>query len=247
MPANFLELYISAPLVVVTGTTCGIGRALTAAFSAEDHALLLVARHREPLDALPADSVRQAEVDVADYAGLESAIRDAEAVFGPTECLVNNAGFLRIGKLESRDVMEMSYEIDVLLKGVLHGVRAVLPGMVARRSGTIINVSSIGDRVPGPDGEVYHASRAAVRSLSASLQKSAAANNIRVMNVAPGLVKTNIHAEMGITFEAHCELLGNPDFISAEELADIIPFCWKLPSRICVRELVVMPTNSNFG
>lgn len=238
---------MSKPLVVVTGATHGIGRAIAAAFAAEGHPLLLIARHPEPLDGILAESTSQAAVDVADYPALDAAIRAAEQVHGPTECLVNNAGFLKIGKLETRNVAEVSYEIDVLFKGVLHGIRAVLPGMVARKNGTIINVSSIGDRVPGPDGEVYHASKAAVRSLGASLQKGEAANNIRVMNIAPGLIKTNIHADMGISFDEYCKLLGNPDFISAEELAGIILFCWKLPQRICVRDIVVMPTSSNFG
>jgi NADP-dependent 3-hydroxy acid dehydrogenase YdfG len=100
---------------------------------------------------------------------------------------------------------------------------------------------------PRPDGEVYHASKAAVRSLSASLQKGEAANNIRVINVAPGFVQTGIHIEMGISLEAYCEQLGNPDFISAEELADIILFCWRRPQRICVRDIVVIPTTSSFA
>ena len=104
--------------------------------------------------------------------------------------------------------------------------------MAKRRSGTIINLSSIGDRTPGPEGEVYHASKAAVRSLSMSLQKGQAANNVRVVNIAPGFVKTNIHAEMGITFKEYCERLGNPEFINPGELAEIIFLCWKLPQRI---------------
>jgi NADP-dependent 3-hydroxy acid dehydrogenase YdfG len=141
----------------------------------------------------------------------------------------------------------MSYEVDVLFKGVLHGIRIVLADMVRRRSGTIINVSSIGDRTPGPQGEVYHASKAAVRSLSASLQKGQATQNIRVVNIAPGFVKTSIHTEMGISFEEYCEQLGNPEFINPEELAEIILLCWKLPQRICVRDIVVMPTTSSFG
>jgi NADP-dependent 3-hydroxy acid dehydrogenase YdfG len=68
-----------------------------------------------------------------------------------------------------------------------------------------------------------------------------------VINVAPGFVKTNIHAEMGISFEEYCKLLGNPDFISAKELAGVILFCWRQPQRICVRDIVVMPTNSSFS
>jgi NADP-dependent 3-hydroxy acid dehydrogenase YdfG len=235
------------PLVVVTGASHGIGRAVAAKFAAEGHPLLLIARHPEPLDGVPTELVRQAAIDVADYAALEVAIRAAEAVHGPTECLINNAGFLKIGPLEEREVADMSYEVDVLFKGVLYGIRAVLAGMKARKRGTIINVSSIGDRAPGPDGEVYHASKAAVRSLSSSLQKAEAASNIRVINVAPGFVKTSIHVEMGISFETYCERLGNPEFISADDLAEIILFCWKQPQRLCIRDIVVMPTTSSFA
>ncbi|MBV9969795.1 MAG: SDR family oxidoreductase [Xanthobacteraceae bacterium] len=234
------------PLVVVTGASHGIGRAVATKFAGEGHPLLLVARHPESLGDLPADRLRQAAVDVADYAALEGAIRAAEALYGATECLVNSAGFLKIGPLQERGVAEMSYEVDVLFKGVLNGIRAVLGGMIARRSGTIINVSSIGYRAAGPDGEVVQACKAAVRSLATSLQKGEAANNIRVINVAPGFVKTNIHAAMGISFEEYCKRLGNPQFITAEELADIILYCWNLPQRICVRDLVVMPTTSSF-
>jgi NADP-dependent 3-hydroxy acid dehydrogenase YdfG len=130
---------------------------------------------------------------------------------------------------------------------VLNGIHAVLAGMIARKSGTIVNISSIGDRTAGLDGEVYHASKAAVRSLGMSLQKGEAPNNIRVINVAPGFVKTNIHAEMGISFEEYCKRLGNPQFIAPEELADVILFCWNLPQRVCVRDIVVMPTTSSFA
>ncbi|MFD7444502.1 SDR family oxidoreductase [Streptomyces sp. NPDC059909] len=235
------------PLIVVTGASHGIGRAVAKAFAAEEHPLLLMSRHPAALEALPPEQVVSAAVDVSDYAALEAAIRAAEDLYGPTECLVNCAGFLRIGGLETRDPADMSYEVDVLLKGVLNGIRAVLGDMKARNSGTIINVSSVGDRAPGPDGEVYHACKAALRSLAGSLQKGEAKSNIRVINVAPGFVRTNIHAEMGISFEEYVERLGHPDFITAEELADIILFCWKQPQRICVRDIVVMPTSSDFG
>jgi NADP-dependent 3-hydroxy acid dehydrogenase YdfG len=104
------------PLVVVTGASHGIGRAIAAAFAADGHPLLLVARHAEKLDGIASKTILQAAVDVADYAALEAAIRDAERVHGPTSCIVNNAGFLRIRQLQLRDPAEMSYEIDVLLK-----------------------------------------------------------------------------------------------------------------------------------
>jgi NADP-dependent 3-hydroxy acid dehydrogenase YdfG len=123
---------------------------------------------------------------------------------------------------------------------------AVLPGMIARKRGTIVNVSSIGDRRPGPSGETYHASKAAVRSLAESLQQAEAKNNIRIINIAPGLVKTNSHQTMGISFEEYCKMLGNPDFITPERIAEIILFCYKLPQSICIRDLVVMPTTSGY-
>jgi NADP-dependent 3-hydroxy acid dehydrogenase YdfG len=237
---------MAAPLVVITGATHGIGRALAQAFAREGHALLLIARHAVEIDGLGDAPHRFAAVDVVDFSGLNQAVAQAEAAFGPVDCLVNNAGFLHVGDLRSRSAEDLDRDIDVLLKGVVHGTRAVLPGMSARKRGTIINVSSIGDRKPGPSGETYHASKAAVRSLSESLQQAEAKNNVRVINIAPGFVKTNIHAGMGVSFEEYCRLTGNPEFIAPEQIADIILFCYKQPQSICIRDLVVMPTTSAF-
>jgi NADP-dependent 3-hydroxy acid dehydrogenase YdfG len=242
---HFAEENCMPGLVVITGATRGIGRALAERFSQAGHALLLVSRHDNAGIGLP--RAIYAAADVADYRALSEVITQAEAVHGPVECLINNAGFLRIGAFQDRDADDISYEVDVLLKGVLHGVRAVLPGMVSRRCGTIINISSIGDRTPGPDGEVYHACKAAVRSLATSMQKSQAGHNVRVINIAPGLIKTDIHAEMGISFEEYRQRLGNPSFIEAADFADIVFYCWQVPANICIRDLVVMPTDSSFA
>jgi NADP-dependent 3-hydroxy acid dehydrogenase YdfG len=237
---------MAKPLVVITGASHGIGRALALAFGREGHPLLLISRHAENTDWLGDVRHRFAEADVADYPRLSAAIDEAEAQFGPTDCLVNNAGFLRVGDFRSRPADELDYDIDVLFKGVVHGVRAVLPGMSARKRGTIINVSSIGDRKPGPSAETYHASKHAVHSLAESLQQAEAKNNVRVINVAPGFVKTSIHQGMGISFEEYCRLTGNPDFIAPERIAEIILFCYQQPQSICIRDLVVMPTTSAY-
>jgi NADP-dependent 3-hydroxy acid dehydrogenase YdfG len=71
-------------------------------------------------------------------------------------------------------------------------------------------------------------------------------NGVRVINIAPGYVKTKIHQNMGITFEQYSHALGNPDFITADELADIILYCYRLPAHLCIRELVVAPTRTTF-
>jgi len=237
---------IMRPLVIITGATQGIGRALAQAFAREKHPLLLIARHAAAVDGLGEVPHRFAELDVADFPRFQAAVEEAEAAFGPTDCLVNNAGFLHVGDFCSRSVDDLDHDIDVLLKGVVHGIRAVLPGMSARQRGTIINVSSIGDRKPGPSAETYHASKAAVRSLTESLQQAEAKNHVRIINVAPGFVKTNIHAQIGIPFEEYSRLTGNPDFIAPEQIADILLFCYQQPQAICIRDLVIMPTNSAY-
>jgi NADP-dependent 3-hydroxy acid dehydrogenase YdfG len=237
---------MAAPLVIITGASHGIGRALAQAFAREGHALLLIARHEEAIEGLADVPHRFVEADVTDFPRLQAAVAEAEAAFGPVDCLVNNAGFLHLGDFRSRPADDLDLDIDVLFKGVVHGIRAVLPGMSARKCGTIINVSSIGDRKPGPSGETYHASKAAVRSLSESLQQAEAKNNVRVINIAPGFVKTNIHAGMGMSFEDYSRQLGNPEFIAPERIADIILYCYKQPQSICIRDLVVMPTTSAY-
>lgn len=232
------------PLVIVTGASSGIGKAVAIAFGREDHPLLLLSRRITPLPELPSDRVVYAQVDVTDYGALDDAVRNAEARYGTTGCLVNNAGVADGRAFTEVDPESYSREIDVNLKGVLNGTKAVLQGMLAQRAGTIINISSISDRKIGPAAVAYAASKHGVRALTESLRQSVAKEGIRFINIAPGYVRTNIHARMGISFAQYQERLGHPDFMTAEQLAEIILFCWKQPPTICIRDLVVAPTNS---
>jgi NADP-dependent 3-hydroxy acid dehydrogenase YdfG len=234
------------PLVAITGASHGIGKATALAFAKEDCSLLLLSRNIEPFPELNSADVLYQKVDVANLSLFKKALEEAEAKFGPLECLVNNAGYMKLGDFKESDASTNNQQIDVLFKGVLNGIRLGLPGMAKRKKGTIINISSIADRYPGPGGVIYHACKAAIRSISSSLQQAEAKNNIRIVNFAPGLVKTNIHKDMGLSFETYAEMLGHPDFIAPEELAEIIVFCWKLPQKICIRDIVVMPTNSAY-
>ena len=233
-------------LVVVTGASSGIGLALARAFSKDGHALLLIARHMKPVDDLPAERTAYAEADVADYAALERAIRAAEAKFGKTACLINSAGLADAREFKQVEPSAFAHEIDVNLKGVLNGTKAVLADMSSRGSGTIFNISSVSDRKTAPVAVTYTATKYAVRALSESLREAEGKNGVRVINVAPGYIRTNIHAGMGITFEEYKQALGNPDFLTAEELADIILYCWRLPPHICIRDIAITPTRTTF-
>ncbi|WP_131781460.1 SDR family oxidoreductase [Legionella gresilensis] len=234
-------------LVVITGASKGIGKALAIKFAEESYPCLLISRHITPIDELLENKhVHYASVDITDYAVLEKAIREVEKIYGKTECLINNAGHLKVGDFSSLPIETCHYELDVLVKGVINGIKIVLPDMSSRKTGSIINISSAGDRKPYPTAVVYHASKHAVRCISESLQMAEAKNNVRIMNIAPGLIRTNIHENMGISFEEYCSLLGNPTFIEPKELAEIIYFCFKLPQKICIRDILIMPTDCNF-
>jgi NADP-dependent 3-hydroxy acid dehydrogenase YdfG len=237
---------MAEPLVVITGASSGIGLALARAFAKEGHALLLIARHMKPVDGLAADRTAYVEADVADYDALERAIRGAEAKFGKTACLVNGAGLADARAFQQVEPSAFAHEIDVNLKGVLNGTKVVLADMSARGSGTIFNISSVSDRKTAPVAVTYTATKYGVRAFSESLQQAEGRNGVRVINVAPGYIRTNIHAGMGITFEQYREGLGNPDFMTAEELADILLYCWKLPPHICIRDIAITPTRTTF-
>ena len=233
------------PLVTITGASSGIGKALALAFAREGHPLLLISRHMEPIAGLPADTVYR-QADVADYAALTAAVAAAEAVHGPVECLVNNAGMADARAFDEVEEPDYTRELDTNLKGVFNGTKAVLPGMQARQSGTIINISSVSDRKTAPVALAYTASKHAVRAFGESLREAEGTNGIRVINIAPGYVRTNIHSGMHISFEEYRARLGNPDFMTAEALADIVMFCWNQPRSICIRDLVGAPTGTTF-
>jgi NADP-dependent 3-hydroxy acid dehydrogenase YdfG len=237
---------MTEPLVVITGASSGIGRAAARAFAKAGNKLLLISRRIEKLAELGDDAAIYAQADVADFAAIERAIRAAEARFGPTECLINNAGFADARDFKAVDVASYSHEVDVNLKGVLNCTKVVLADMSQRRSGTIINISSVSDRKTAPVAVTYTATKFAVRALSESLREAEGRNGVRIINIAPAYIKTDIHKTMGISFEEYCKALGDPDFLSADELAEIILYCWQLPKTICIRDIVVAPTRSSF-
>ncbi|MBA2654882.1 MAG: SDR family oxidoreductase [Gammaproteobacteria bacterium] len=234
------------PLVVITGASQGIGKSLAIAFAKQGNPLLLISRHIKPMIELQGHNALYEQVDVTDFDSLQKAIRKAEDQYGKTDCLINNAGFIEIGKFTEMPIETCNYEFDVIVKGVMNGIKCVLLDMSTRKAGTIINISSIDDRRANEMAVIYDAGKHAVRAMSEALQKAEGQNLVRIMNIAPGLIKTNIHEKMGITFEEYCQQMGNPDFIAPEELAEIILFCYQLPQRICIRDIVIMPTSSNY-
>jgi NADP-dependent 3-hydroxy acid dehydrogenase YdfG len=237
---------MTPPLVMVTGARSGIGRAVALAFAAAGHPLLLLSRRMPPLPELSGNPAMLAEADVADAEAVEKAVRAAEAAHGPVGCLVNSAGMADARAFTAVAPADYRREVETNLLGVMNCTHAVLPGMVQRRAGTVITISSVSDRKTAPAAVAYTASKYGVRAFMESLREAHGKDGVRFVNLAPGYIRTEIHAGMGISFEEYCALLGNPDFMSAEQFAEVVLWCWRLPATLCVRDMAIAPTRTVF-
>ncbi|VVE83684.1 SDR family oxidoreductase [Pandoraea sputorum] len=174
------------PLVVITGGSSGIGVATARLFSSHGHPLLLLARRLDKMQSLDLPDTLARSVDVTDRNALDAAVREAEERFGPADAIVNNAGVMLLGDVTRQDPKEWDSMIDVNIKGVLNGVHAVASGMVARKHGTIINISSVAGRKTFPNHVAYVGTKFAVHGLSENLREELSAHNVRVVTIAPG-------------------------------------------------------------
>ena len=188
-------------VVVITGASRGIGQAAALAFAEAGARVGLLARSAADLTELAscigADRARAIACDVSDAGQVDSAIAEVEREFGPVDVLINNAGMIGpVGHMDGLDVHGWSRTIDVNLKGVFHGMRAVLPGMAARGSGTIINVSSGAATGPVEGWSAYCASKAGALMLTRSGHKEYGDRGLRILGLSPGTVATEMQREI---------------------------------------------------
>ncbi|MFG3490631.1 SDR family oxidoreductase [Streptomyces sp. NPDC047972] len=236
---------MTKPLVVLTGASSGIGAATARLLSAQGHPLLLLARRLERLEALDLPLALCRKVDVTERPAVEDAVREAEERFGPADALVNNAGAMLLGRVADQPVEEWDRMIDLNIKGVLYATRAVLPGMLARRSGTIINVSSVAGRKTFPNHAAYVATKFAVHALSENLREEVAASGVRVVTIAPGAVETELLShtsseQIKSDYQAWKESAGGA--LDPEVVAEAIHYAYRQPPNVTIREIVLAAT-----
>ncbi|MGR5413194.1 SDR family oxidoreductase [Vibrio astriarenae] len=232
-------------LIVITGASSGIGEAIARRLSEAGHPLLLLARRVERLEALNLPNTLCEKVDVTEQASFEAAIAKAEAKFGPVDGLVNNAGCMLLGQIDTQDASEWKRMFDVNVLGLLNGMQSVLAPMIANNHGTIINISSIAGKKTFPNHAAYCGTKFAVHAISENVREEVAAANVRVTTIAPGAVETELLShtssqEIKDGYDAWKEDMGG--VLAADDVARAVEFAYSQPQNVCIREIALAPT-----
>lgn len=228
---------------LITGAGKGIGKAIALALAKEGVNIILVARTQEEIDSVAA-KVRSLRVkalaitaDVADINSVNSAVEKALAEFGTIDILINNAGIAAFGKFLELEPTDWERIIQVNLMGTYYVTRAVLPNMIERQTGDIINISSTAGLSGNALTSAYSASKFAVLGLTESLMQEVRKHNIRVTALTPSTVATDMAKELKLTD-------GNPEtVIQAEDMAELIIAQLKLNRRVFIKNSSIWSTN----
>jgi NADP-dependent 3-hydroxy acid dehydrogenase YdfG len=235
-------------VVLITGASSGIGRATALAFAAEGTKLLLCARRAEKLEELAKEitgthgvEVHTFSVDVQDRLAVNAAIEALPEAWAKIDILVNNAGLSRgLAKVYEDDYRNWEEMIDTNVKGLLYVTRAVVPGMVARGLGHVINLGSTAGHITYANGTVYCATKAAERALSEGLKLDLMGTPVRVTSVDPGMVET---AFSEVRFrgdkERAAKIYENITPLVPEDVADAIVWVATRPARVNIHNIVM--------
>lgn len=234
---------IAGKVALITGAGRGIGRAIAIAFAQEGIHVGLVGRTLENLQKVKEElkrynvNVAIAAADVADLDSITAAVESVRGELGAIDILINNAGIGKFGGFMELTPEEWTNIIDVNVKGVYYTTRAVLPEMMERNTGDIINISSTAGQKGAPLTSAYTASKAAVNGLTESLMLEVRKKNIRVTALTPSTVATDMAVELKLTD-------GNPDKVmQPEDLADLIVAQLKLHPRVLLKHAGLWSTN----
>ena len=237
--------------VFVTGASSGIGEATALEFAKLGTRVMICARRMEKLDALlprlkyaGAEDVHAFELDVRDRAAVKSAIEALPEPWREIDVLVNNAGLSRgLTKQYEDDIDNWDEMIDTNIKGLLYVSRAVVPGMVARNRGHVINLGSIAGHWVYPNGSVYCATKSAEAALTEGLRIDINGTALRVTTVDPGMVETEFsEVRYRGDSEKAAKVYEGIDALTAEDIAETIVWAATRPKHVMIQEVIITPT-----
>ncbi len=239
-------------IVLITGASSGIGEACARAFADAGAHLIVTARRKERLDELVNKlqnsnkiKVLTLELDVRDRQAVEEAIAALPDAWKEIDILVNNAGLSRgLDKIHEGKIQDWEEMIDTNVKGLLYVSRAVIPGMVERDKGTVINIGSIAGREVYQKGNVYCASKFAVDALTKGMRLDLVDTQVRVCTVDPGLVETEF-SEVRFRGDADRakKVYANMTPLTGDDVAEAVVFAASRPPHVQCAEILLLPTD----
>jgi 3-hydroxy acid dehydrogenase / malonic semialdehyde reductase len=239
-------------IVLITGASSGIGESCARIFAANGAKLILAARRQEKLEQLAEELNKEfctqthlLQLDVRDRIAVESAISTLPENWASVEVLINNAGLSRgLDKLHEGDISDWEEMLDTNVKGLLYFTRFIVPGMVERGKGYVVNIGSIAGHQTYPGGNVYCASKAAVKSLTEGLLQDCLGTPVRISSIDPGLVETDFSNVRfhGDTERAQKVYQGITP-LTPDDIADVVFFCVTRPLHVNISNVVLMPTD----
>lgn len=240
-------------IIFITGASSGIGEACAEIFASHGAHLILSARRQDRLQTLAEKLSKQHQIktfclnlDVSDKKAVSKIPQQLPKEWQPVDVLINSAGLaLGLDKISEGNFDDWEQMIDVNLKGLLYVTRTLLPSMIERKQGQIINISSISGRQTYSGGGVYCATKHAVNAITDVLKKETLGTNIRISSVEPGAVETEFSevrfkgdkTKAKKVYEGYTPL-------SAKDIADAVYYCAACPPHVNIREILILPTAS---
>jgi 3-hydroxy acid dehydrogenase/malonic semialdehyde reductase len=242
-----------AKTILITGATAGFGQAMARRFASEGWNLVITGRRAQRLEELKA-ALAPAEVhtlafDVRDREACSQAIKTLPGAFAKIDVLVNNAGLaLGLEPAQACNLDDWETMIDTNIKGLTYMTRAVLPGMVERNTGHVVNLGSVAGTYPYPGGNCYGGTKAFVNHFSKNLRADLLGTKVRVTNIEPGLCETEFSV---VRFKgdkaAADKVYEGTQPITPEDIAECVFWTTNLPAHVNINSLEVMPVQQAFS
>ena len=243
-----------SPIAFITGATSGFGAACARQFATHGWRLIVCGRRQDRLEALRTElaatvPVHAVALDVRDEAAVNAAVAALPTEFAAVDLLVNNAGLALGLEPAHRCAMDdWQQMVDTNIKGLLYCTRAILPGMVTRNRGHIVNIGSVAGNYPYPGGNVYGATKAFVRQFSLNLRADLLGSRVRVTNIEPGMAETELSL---VRFKGEADksarVYAGTQPLQAEDIAETVYWVATRPAHVNINTLEVMPVCQAFA